>query len=147
MRKSIKINHNVMLDSFSTALRQMELADHLLFGDEFSNRSLYYPNLDIIENEEEWLIFAELPGVKKEDISISINDSILKLSAKREQITVGENSKSKVKEIRYGKFERKLKLGSDLDPSTIDAKLENGILNIRIPKNKKKIKEIEIKIQ
>lgn len=136
-----------MLDVFSTALRQMELAENLLYRDDISNRSLFYPDLDIAENDNEWLVFAELPGVKKEDISISINDSILKLSATKERITQSDESKSRLKEIRYGKFERKIKLASDLDVSDIDAKLENGILNIRIPKNKKKVKEIEIKIK
>lgn len=136
-----------MLDALSTAIRQMEMAENLLYRDDISTRSLFYPNLDIAENENEWLIFAELPGVKKEDISISINDSILKLSATKEKITQEEGSKHKVKEIRYGKFERKIKLASDLDVSDIDAKLENGILNIRIPKSKKKAKEIEIKVK
>lgn len=136
-----------MLDVISTALRQMELAENLLYRDDISNRSLFYPDMDIAENEHEWLVFAELPGVKKEDISISINDSILKLSATKERITHEKESKQRVKEIRYGKFERNIKLASDLDVSEIDAKLENGILNIRIPKNKKKSKEIEIKIK
>lgn len=136
-----------MLDVFSTALRQMELAENLLYRDDISNRSLFYPDMDISENENEWVVFAELPGVKKEDISISINDSILKLSATKERVTHEKESKQRVKEIRYGKFERNIKLASDLDVSEIDAKLENGILNIRIPKNKKKSKEIEIKIK
>ena len=136
-----------MLDVISTALRQMELAENLLYRDDISNRSLFYPDMDISENENEWVVFAELPGVKKEDISISINDSILKLSATKERVTHEKESKQRVKEIRYGKFERNIKLASDLDVSEIDAKLENGILNIRIPKNKKKSKEIEIKIK
>ena len=71
----------------------------------------------------------------------------LKLSAIKERDTHVKESKERIKEIRYGKFERNIKLASDLDVSDIDAKLENGILNIRIPKNKKKSKVSEIKIK
>lgn len=136
-----------MLDSFSTALRQMELADKIFFGDRISNRSLYYPTVDIFEKDNEWLIFAELPGIKKDDISIKIENSILKLSAKREEIKVSDDSKYKVREMQYGNFERNIRLSNDLDIENIDASLENGILQVKIPKKRKKVKEIEIKIQ
>jgi hypothetical protein len=63
-----------MLDSLSSLLRQMDLAERMYMQDSKTS-FVYLPNTDIVEGKDEWIIISEIPGVKKEDISISFNMS------------------------------------------------------------------------
>ena len=134
-----------MLDSFSNLLRQLDLAERMYVQE--SNSSSYIPNTDIIECEDEWYIISEIPGVKKEDISISFENSMLNLQAKKEMKVNSENGNKKIIEIKTGSYERKFKLGSDIDGNKIEATYEHGILELKIPKKREKQKQIEIKIK
>ena len=95
----------------------------------------------------EWYIISEIPGVKKEDISISFENSMLNLQAKKEMKVNSENGTKKIIEIKTGSYERKFKLGSDIDGNKIEATYEHGILELKIPKKREKQKQIEIKIK
>lgn len=133
-----------MLETFSSILRQMDLADRMYHNHNLeSNR--FIPLTDIAEDYNEWVIYSELPGVKKEDISITFEDSHLKIEAKKE---LKYKSKKYAKEEIYdGTFQRRFKLGRDVDSTKIDASYENGVLELRIPKKKEKPKQIEVKIK
>jgi HSP20 family protein len=134
-----------MLDSFSSLLRQMDLAERMYMQDSKSSYS-YIPTTDIAESEDAWYIMSEIPGVKKEDISISFESSILKIHAKRE-LKKTSKDKEHLSEIKNGVYERKFKLASGVDSDNIEASYENGVLELKIPKMKEKTKEIEIKIK
>jgi len=133
-----------MLETFSSILRQMDLADRMYHNYNLeSNR--FIPLTDIAEDDNEWVIYSELPGVKKEDISITFEDSHLKIEAKKE---LKYKSKKYAKEEIYdGTFQRRFRLGRDVDSTKIDASYENGVLELRIPKKKEKPKQIEVKIK
>lgn len=135
-----------MLDSISSLFRQMDLAERMYMQDLKGNYS-YIPSTDIVEGDDEWYIISEIPGVKKENISISFENSILKISAKREIKKNISKDKEHLSEIKTGTYERKFKLASDVDSDKIEASYENGILELKIPKRKEKAKEIEIKIK
>jgi len=106
-----------------------------------------YLRADIIENEKEFTINCEIPGIKKEDISIFFEDSFLKIKANSSEEFENKGDRFILKEIKRGKFQRSFKLKGEFNPEDIEAKHENGILTIKIPKTENKRKEFSIKIK
>ena len=106
-----------------------------------------YLRSDIIENEKEFIINCEIPGIKKEDISILFEDSFLKIKANSSEELENEGVEFILKEIKKGKFQRSFKLKGDFNPENIEAKHENGLLIIKIPKIEVKKKEFSVKIK
>ena len=105
------------------------------------------PSMDMIDKDDHLLVRAELPGVKLEDIKISILDDILTI--KGESLTETEEEKDEFcySEIAKGKYERMIKLPNKVKETKINAKYKDGILEIKLPKSEdKKPKEIQIKI-
>lgn len=101
------------------------------------------PKIDLSENEKEYIIEAELPGVKDEDVDISFSNNDLTIKGKRE-------AKEEVKkrdyyrlERSYGSFETTLPFPENASHDNIEASLENGILTIKIPK--KELSKTEVK--
>ncbi|SHI11235.1 HSP20 family protein [Sporobacter termitidis DSM 10068] len=108
-----------------------------LLGDTFK--------LDVQDNSTEYLIEAELPGVKKEDIGISLNEGRLNISVNKDE-TVEETNKNYLhKERRYTSMSRNIMLG-DADAAGIKAKLDNGVLSISVPKKPKPDNSVVIDI-
>ena len=91
---------------------------------------------DIKETDNEYLVVAELPGVKKEDISLEYNDNQLVISAKRDEFINGEKDNYIRKERHYGTFSRAFYV-DNVDKNDILAKFENGELKIVLPKLEK----------
>jgi HSP20 family protein len=133
-----------MLDTFSTLLRQIDLAERMYLNNNIDSQ-YYVPLTDIIEEENQWIIYSEIPGVKKEDISISFENSHLKIEAKKE--LKYKNKKHSNEETYQGKYQRKFKLNRDVDSKNIEATYENGVLELKILKIKEKPKLIEVKIK
>ncbi len=97
----------------------------------------FNPALEIQENEEELLINIELPGLKKEDVKLVYENSILKLSGEKKNKNTDTHLNSLIlNERAYGKFERNIRLSNNFDSNSIDANFENGILSIKIKKIK-----------
>ena len=89
--------------------------------------------LDVEEKDKEYVIEAELPGVKKEEVSLEINEGHLKISIKREEIIDEEKRNFVHKERRYSSMTRSIYL-KDAKSEDIKAILDNGVLNITVPK-------------
>ena len=115
-----------------------------LFGVRHQRRD-YWPETNIYENQNEYMIVSKLPGVKKEDLSLSVKDNAIKISGKRE--SEKENKINyHLKERREGEFERNFLLHEKIEADKIEAELKNGILLVKIPKSPEtKPKTIEIK--
>ena len=104
-------------------------------------------NSDIRETENEYLVSAELPGVKKEDINLEYRDNTLIISAKRDEVIDNSIENYVRKERTYGEFSRCFRV-DNVDRSKICAKFENGELKIILPKlNKTFNNEYNIHIQ
>lgn len=101
----------------------------------------YTMKSDIYEKDGNYIIEADVPGFKKEDIDLAYNNGYITISAKKEEI-IEENSNYIRRERHYGEFKRSYYVGS-IDESKIDAELEAGTLKITLPKesitNKKSI--------
>jgi len=104
------------------------------------------PSVDIMEDEKQYTILAELPGVKKEDSKISVENNLLTLSAEKKLYEIPQDAKILLNEVRTRKFERSIRLPEDADSSKISAELKNGILSITVMKKEVvRPKTVEIK--
>lgn len=132
-------------------LRELETWNeriHRFFNDFPSSDFNFYPHIDITDDENNIYVTAEIPGVKKENIKITLQDNILTIQG--EKIRGEEKEKRNIfrSERVYGSFTRSFTLPDDINPDSVDAKFENGILNITMSKAQhKKVNEkfIEIK--
>jgi HSP20 family protein len=112
------------------------------------NDIAFIPVVNTREGDDAYYIEVELPGVKKEDISIDVNEDVLTISGERKIKDEQKDENFYKVESAYGKFERSFNLPEDVDTDKIEAKTENGVLEIKIPKVQKvekKPKKIEIK--
>ncbi|KAI7903586.1 HSP20-like chaperone [Cokeromyces recurvatus] len=91
------------------------------------------PVVDVYETDVDFKFYVELPGVHKEDMKVEVKDNILKLTAEVKTV-VGEEDKARFKERKFGIFSRVIPLHSNVAVEKIEAKLENGILTITVPK-------------
>ena len=110
--------------------------------------SSFSPTVNSREADDAYFVEVDLPGVKKEDISIDVKDNVLSISGERKiQDEIKEGDYYKI-ESRYGKFVRSFTLPKDVDSQKIEASNKNGVLEVKIPKQKileAKPKKIEIK--
>ncbi len=108
--------------------------------------SAWKPVVDIYDKDNAIIIHAELPGVKKEDVSIEVKENILTIKGERAEVKeVNEDSYFR-KERIFGSFQRSFTLPSAIAPENIKAVFKNGVLQIEIPKpEEQKPKQIEIK--
>jgi len=104
-----------------------------------------FPALDVIEQENEIVVNAELPGMKKEDVKITFEKNVLTISGERKPVELSEKAKVLLKETQSESFERSVRLGYEIDSSKISAEMSNGILTITLPKTEAvKAREISI---
>jgi HSP20 family protein len=105
-----------------------------------------YPLFDVAEYENESVVVAEIPGVLKEDLKISIDNGYITISGERKAYESPEGSTWIRNEIRTGKFSRTIELPHEVETDKIAAELKNGILRVALPKaDKVKPREIKIK--
>ena len=105
-------------------------------GETFSKMSL-----DVYETEEAAFIEAELPGVRKEDININVEDGVLTISAEKNIEEEEKGRKYFTKEIRHGSFKRAFEIPTYLNEEDIKAKFNDGILKVEIPRKEEEIKK------
>lgn len=104
-----------------------------------------FPVLDIIEQENDFIVTADLPGIKKEEVKITFENKVLTISGSRKSQEVPENARLLLNELRSGDFSRSIKFRQDVDTTKVSAEMNNGILTITLPKAESvKAKEIHI---
>lgn len=144
--------HN--LTPYNRTRNPLSLFDTEGFFDRFFNEA-FLPSLymntsqmkvDIKENEKEYIIEADLPGVKKEEIGIDLHDNLLTLSVTKNETVNEENERYIRKERKYGTMSRSFTVANVREDS-IEARFDNGVLTVVLPKAKQdntKNKRIEI---
>ena len=105
--------------------------------DVFSKEDLYAPVCEIQDEEKSYSISLDIPGARKEDINIEVKDNHLHISGERKY--TGKTDKDYVlrSERRYGKFSRVFSLPKNVNPDAIEARFENGVLDLTLPKEAK----------
>ncbi|MCD6204805.1 MAG: Hsp20/alpha crystallin family protein [Candidatus Marinimicrobia bacterium] len=116
--------------------------------EEETSLAAFSPSVDIMEKEKEFLITAELPGIKKDDIKMNIRDNVLTVSGEKKQEKKTEKDNFHRTERVYGSFQRSFRLPDSADQENISAEFKDGVLSVTIPKLKESIsKSIDIKIK
>ena len=90
--------------------------------------------VDVTENEKEYLVTAEIPGAKKEDIRVSIDGSYVSIAAEIKKDEEKKHGRSIVRETYRGSVSRGFSLANEVDDKNAVAKLENGVLRLTLPK-------------
>ena len=91
--------------------------------------------IDVVEKETSYEIHAELPGINKDDLNVTLEDGVLTIAAETSTENVEEkDGKVLRRERRYGKFSRSLKVGNDVDENNIEANYKDGILKLILAK-------------
>jgi len=106
------------------------------------------PAVDIIEDDKEFLVKAELPEIKKEDVHVSVEGGVLTIHGERKFEKEEKNKRYHRCERSYGSFTRSFSLPEGADASHVRAEFKNGVLQIHMPKSEKaKAKQIEVKVE
>lgn len=109
--------------------------------------SQWSPLVDITEDEKEYVVKAEIPEMKKEDIKINVHDDVLTVSGERKYEKEEKGKKYHRVERAYGSFMRSFALPEDADGSRINAEYKDGMLKLHLPKSEQsKKKTIEVKV-
>jgi HSP20 family protein len=105
------------------------------------------PTVDISETDGEYLIKAELPEVKKDDVKVTLEDGILTIQGERRREKDEKTTKYHRVERSYGSFVRSFSLPDQVDENGVKAEYRDGMLNLQIPKSEKaKPRAIEVKV-
>lgn len=110
-------------------------------------RADWYPTVDVSETDGAYHVHAELPGVKKEDISVTVNDGVLKLSGHRESRHESDEKKIHRIERSYGSFSRSFSLPENVLASEVEANFQDGVIEVDIPKSRQEApKQVNVKV-
>ena len=107
------------------------------FGMNFLNRSHSVPSVNSVENNDSFEIDLAVPGMKKEDFTIELNDKVLVISS--ETSNAMENDNMRLNEFNFSSFQRSFRVPDSVDQDKIKANYKNGILKIKLPKRKESI--------
>jgi len=106
------------------------------------------PSVDIIEDDKEFLVKAELPEVQKQDVHVTVDNGYLTIQGERKFENEQKNKRFHRSERAYGSFVRSFSLPEGADPSKVRAEFKDGLLQIHMPKSDKaQRKLIEVKVE
>jgi HSP20 family protein len=106
-----------------------------------------FPNVDISETPQQYNIRAEIPGMKKEDIKISINKNCLTMSGEKKEEKKTDGEKFHRMESYYGSFQRSFVLPDGIKADKVEAGFKDGVLTVTVPKSEEtKEKTVDIKV-
>lgn len=107
------------------------------------------PDADVMESRDDIRVMIELPGLRPEDVDITLENNVLTVSGEKreEQREEAADHRWHLSERRYGRFDRSFVLPREVNPDRIQARIDNGVLSVTIPKNEKaKPRHIEIHV-
>ena len=108
------------------------LFDRFFEGPAGSRR--WIPAMDLLETEDHLVLRGDLPGMTEDDVDIEIKDNVLTISGERKSDSEEKGEGYHRVERAFGSFSRSLNLPQGVDPEKIEAKFDNGVLEVRIPK-------------
>lgn len=119
-------------DNFESAVRRF-FSPSLFEGVEASQLKM---RIDVSENDKAYTVKADIPGVKKEDINVSVDGNVVRIDAetKTEKETRGDGERVLRSERYYGSISRSFSLAEDIDAAKVDAKYADGVLSLTLPK-------------
>ncbi len=137
---------------FISALDEMDKMIGQMFRDNYDTKDegcYWMPPVDIVENKDEIMVKADVPGLEKDNFKVSVEDSVLTISGEK-KVEYDEKDKENSfhrSERVYGCFSRSFTLPNNVDTGSVEAKYRNGVLEVAIPKlEESKPKEIDIDV-
>lgn len=116
-------------------------------GKEWMTVTEWTPSIDIIEDAGEWLLKADLPEVKKEDVKVTVENGVLTITGERKFEKEEKDKKYHRVERAYGNFLRSFALPDGADGARVKAEFKDGVLQVHLPKSEKaKPKAVEVKV-
>jgi HSP20 family protein len=113
----------------------------------FGTQAVWAPALDVQESRDNYIFRAELPGLKREEIDISLQDDTLVISGERKIEKVEEGTEVHRQERYYGKFQRALTLPEPVAADKVKADYKDGVLTVTLPKTEEaKSKKIDVSV-
>jgi HSP20 family protein len=109
--------------------------------------ALLAPHMDVSETDKEVRIQAELPGVIESDVEVALDDDVLTIRAEKKQERREEREGVHISERAYGTFQRSLRLPFHVEPEQVQARFENGVLSVTLPKTQPQERTRRIPIQ
>lgn len=117
------------------------------FNDPELHKGNFSPSIDIEETDEKYLMSVDLPGIEEKDVEISIDEHVMTIRGKREDQSHHDSKNFKRTERFYGSFVRSFTLPDHVDKQKIVANMENGVLEVELPKKpelEKETRRVEI---
>jgi HSP20 family protein len=129
-----------------------KMFDRFFHGGELGENELtpsnWLPAVDLVEKESEFVAKVELPGVKKEEVKITLRDNILSIRGEKKEENETKESNYHRLERSYGSFQRSFTLPTSVKNDKVEADYKDGILTITLPKAEEaKRKQIEVKVR
>ena len=119
--------------------------DEVWRGQRARGPQTWVPPVDLLENEDEFKLVAELPGLASEDVKISLTENVLTLRGEKKAVKEEKIENWHHVERTYGTFERSVQLTSAVDPAKVTAKFKDGVLTVILPKsNESRPRDIKI---
>jgi len=119
------------------------------FDNDLTGRAMKMPPVNITEQKEEYMVSLAAPGLKKEDFKIAVDGNMLTISSEKEENKEEKDKKFTRKEYSYSSFSRSFTLPEEINQGKIEAKYEDGVLKISLPRkegaNKPLAKHIVVK--
>lgn len=112
------------------------------------DRRTYTPNVDIIETSNEFVVLADMPGVAADAIDIQYEQGVLTMHGRVEPRQAEDNTSYLLREYGVGDYYRSFRLGEGIDPEKIEARLQDGVMELHLPKSEAvKPKRIAVQTQ
>lgn len=122
-----------------------------LFNNDFMPRAnATAPAINVIENDDQYVVELAAPGLKKEDFTVNINEDgnlVIKMEKKQEQTSDDKKAHYLRREFNYTKFEQTLLLPDDVEKAKIAARVEHGVLTVTLPKTEQARTKVERQIE
>ena len=116
-------------------------------GQEAMTITQWAPSVDIMEDDKEWLVKADLPEVKKEDVKVTVESGVLTITGERKFEKEEKDKKYHRIERSYGNFFRSFTLPDAADGSKVNAEFKDGVFKVHLPKSEKtNPKAVEVKV-
>src|SRR5689334_8796763 len=117
--------------------RLLTRRNHAPGQDELMAVAQWVPAIDVVETDSEFLVRAELPGVEKQEVNVSLDKGVLLLEGHREREKDKEGYRYHRTECPYGRFARSLRLPDSIDEAKLSAEFRNGLLTVHVPKSER----------
>ena len=130
----MKIVRSNLLPNASTFFNNFFDDDHF-WNPDFNGWSDTIPAANIVEKEDSFLLELAAPGMKKSDFKIDVNNGMLAISSEKKEEKKEEGERFTRKEFSYNSFTRSFRLPEFVEPDKIEAKYDDGMLRLTLPKN------------